>query len=162
MPIFIPSHLTEEPSHVPTAPILGTYYGLHDITGRTVVLPDLIRTLAKLRQSDAIRWVALLNSWVSKPDALTKESQLGMANAMLTPELRDLLHTLVREREETWCIFQEYITRVFRHFAYDGDSLVRVFYASPKFKGGHDEAGDGILIWPRAALVMSRGSTLDT
>ena len=59
-------------------------------------------------------------------------------------------------------IFQEYITRFFREFSYEGDVLWRTFYASPRFQGKQEEAGDGILIWERSALVMEYKARLLT
>ncbi len=59
-------------------------------------------------------------------------------------------------------VFQEYIHRLFRRFAYDGDLLVRQFYASPRFQGKQDEAGDGIVVWPQSALVMEYKARLLT
>jgi len=59
-------------------------------------------------------------------------------------------------------IFQEYITRFFRQFSYEGDVLRRTFYACPRFQGGQDEAGDGILVWAHSALVMEYKARLLT
>lgn len=59
-------------------------------------------------------------------------------------------------------VFEEYVTRLFRRFSYERDVLVRTFYASPRFEGRQDEAGDGILTWSRSALVMEYKSRLLT
>jgi hypothetical protein len=59
-------------------------------------------------------------------------------------------------------IFEEYVTRFLRRFSYEGDALVRTFYASPRFQGKPEEAGDGILTWSRSALVMEYKARLLT
>jgi hypothetical protein len=59
-------------------------------------------------------------------------------------------------------IFEEYVNDLLRRFSYEGDSLVRTFYAAPHFDGTQDEAGDGILAWTDAALVMEYKSRLLT
>jgi hypothetical protein len=59
-------------------------------------------------------------------------------------------------------IFQEYITRLIRQFGSESEILVRTFFASPRFEGKRDEAGDGILAWPSLALVMEYKARLLT
>jgi hypothetical protein len=59
-------------------------------------------------------------------------------------------------------IFEEYVNSLLRQFSYEGDSLVRNFYAAPRFEATQDEAGDGILVWTDAALVMEYKARLLT
>jgi hypothetical protein len=59
-------------------------------------------------------------------------------------------------------IFEKYVTGFFRRFSYEGDALVRTFYAAPRFQGKQEEAGDGILTWSRSALVMEYKTRLLT
>ncbi len=59
-------------------------------------------------------------------------------------------------------VFELYINRLIRNFAYDGEVLARQFFAAPRFKSTQDEAGDGILVWQRSALVMEYKSRLLT
>lgn len=106
MPILIPRHLAEECWRTPVAPIFGVYYGLHDITGRRVATADLTQALAKLRRSDAIRWVTSLARWASEDAALNPNNQMAMADVMLKVELQDALREHVRKGgPKTWCIF---------------------------------------------------------
>ncbi len=51
-------------------------------------------------------------------------------------------------------IFEEYVNGIIRQFAYEGSTLVREFYASPFFEGTNEQAGDGILHWDDAAVLM--------
>jgi hypothetical protein len=59
-------------------------------------------------------------------------------------------------------IFEEYVNRLFRRFSYEDDVLVRTFYASPRFQGKQEEAGDGLIAWSRSALVMEYKARLLT
>ena len=59
-------------------------------------------------------------------------------------------------------VFEGYVNRLVRHFAYAGESLCRQFYEAPRFRGTEDEAGDGIIVWQDSALVMEYKSRLLT
>jgi len=106
MPILIPRHLAEERQQPLIAPILGVYYGLHDITGRPIAPADLTQTLARFRRSDAIRWIASIARWTSEENGLLPQNQMAMADAMLSFELRKALREHLRkESAATWCVF---------------------------------------------------------
>src|SRR3954469_344625 len=96
MTLVIPPHLSRKP-HQPVAPIIGVYYGLHDITGRRVAPAELTLALAKLRRSDVIRWVASLSRWASEDAALNPNNQMAMADVLLPAMLRDALREHVRK-----------------------------------------------------------------
>jgi len=59
-------------------------------------------------------------------------------------------------------IFEGYVNRLICHFADDGKLLARKFYEAPRFQSKQDEAGDGILVWLRSALVMEYKARLLT
>jgi hypothetical protein len=51
-------------------------------------------------------------------------------------------------------VFEEYVHGLFREFCSESEILVRDFYASPKFRGTTDQAGDGIIHRGDTALLM--------
>lgn len=59
-------------------------------------------------------------------------------------------------------VFEEYVHRLVREFSYEGELLVRTFYAAPKFRGTTDEAGDGLLHWDDTAVLMEYKARLLT
>jgi hypothetical protein len=106
MPILIPRSLAEDRQRKLTAPVMGVFYGLHDITGRLATPADLMQALGKHRRSDIIRWIAAVSRWVADDGALLPQNQLGMAEIMLPQGLRDNLRSHVRkEGSASWCVF---------------------------------------------------------
>jgi hypothetical protein len=59
-------------------------------------------------------------------------------------------------------VFEEYVNGLFREFCSESEVLVRDFYASPKFRGTTDEAGDGIIHRGDTALLMEYKARLLT
>jgi hypothetical protein len=59
-------------------------------------------------------------------------------------------------------VFEEYVHGLFREFSSESEVLVRDFYASPKFRGTTDEAGDGIFHRQDTALLMEYKARLLT
>jgi hypothetical protein len=49
-------------------------------------------------------------------------------------------------------VFEQYVHGVLREFTCESAFLARSFYASPKFRGTTDEAGDALLYWEDGAL----------
>src|SRR5260370_34912247 len=98
MPILIPRHLAEERRQTFLAPILGVYYGLHDVTGRRSAPADLFQALGKYRGSDVIRWIAAVSRWTAEDGPLLPPHQLGMAEGMLPEGFGDSLQDSVRQQ----------------------------------------------------------------
>lgn len=106
MPILVPRHIVQEVRRGPVDPVAGVYYGLNELTGKTVAPATLIQSLSKLRRSDVIRWVAAVALWTSKGAELDPDKQKAMADVMLAEELRKSLTAKLRKNgSENWCIF---------------------------------------------------------
>ena len=59
-------------------------------------------------------------------------------------------------------VFEEYFFRLLRRFTYEGDILVRTFYANPRFEGTNDEAGDALIFDDQTTVVMELKARLLT
>src|SRR5262249_38570096 len=88
---------------------------------------------------------------------------LGLLHRCLTDKIYFLLQDAYPDKafgQLFGYVFEAYINRLVRRFAYDGDVLIRQFYPAPYFRGTDQEAGDAILRWERTALVMEYKSRL--
>lgn len=59
-------------------------------------------------------------------------------------------------------VFEEYVNGLVREFSCESDILVRTFFASPKFRGTTDQAGDGLILRDDTAVLMEYKSRLLT
>jgi hypothetical protein len=59
-------------------------------------------------------------------------------------------------------VFEEYIHGLIREFSSESEILIRDFYASPKFRGTTDQAGDGLIHREDTALLMEYKARLLT
>src|SRR4051794_33264260 len=97
MRILIPRHIAEELQRPRMAPILGVYYGQHDLTGKRASLADLVQAVGKFRRSDIIRWIALVSRWAAEDSAILPQNQMGMAEVLLSEELLASVRAYVRK-----------------------------------------------------------------
>jgi len=59
-------------------------------------------------------------------------------------------------------VFEEYVNQLVRQFSVESDFVFRTFYASPKFQGTSDQAGDGLIHRGDTALLMEYKARLLT
>jgi hypothetical protein len=106
MRLIIPRHLLDASAWRPAAPFFGLCYGMHELAGHRATPAVLIAKLSRFKRSDVIRWIASLVGWNSNIQSLNPANQIGMADSLLRPELRDSLRERVRnDGVDTWCVF---------------------------------------------------------
>src|SRR6266446_7286598 len=106
MRILVPRHMAQHRKRPSSSPMMRVYYIFQDIAGWRATVAELTHTLSKLRRSDVIRWLGAIAARISDAGGMELETQLQMAESLLSDELRAGLKEHVRrDQTRVGCVF---------------------------------------------------------
>jgi hypothetical protein len=104
--LFLPRQVVLERQRSPAAPHLGVTIGTNELTGRRATVVELTQVLARFRRPDVIRWIAAIGGWVTRDGSLEPNTQLALAEHLLSPERRsELIRAIQHRNDRMWCVF---------------------------------------------------------